>query len=464
MYCRLKSPSPPVGAQAGMLAMRPVPYPVPTAASYYDYPLSMAAVYRSVPFPLTQFNPALLFNQGTPQGEAATSVDSVLPTVSNTSVVAGASTATGQVSGHHNLVGFAPQTGIKNEPLPSSEITPSATEFDPYNPGLVSPTVSKNLEAALTVEKSKDMSLKTEIKGTPEMQQYRRVPPLRLIHLGRGELLNQCRDQSVSLSSYTITEDEYDKMDEDTHSQRKVPTRENVSPPKPVTSAFQSTFQHCAPRPAAVQNPFQTHVPPAQVDSQLNQLHANLNQSIKKSNEGWIGNAALSHSYTSEAPQQEPMSVCQVDNQNLTGSSYEESCVDVREKLLPNLYNNAFYSGYTPSGSIFYSSPSARLPSATTQTIAPTRTTNVLSDPPTAASLSSSSSTSSPPPSSSPFPSTTTTASTSVSSSASIATALVNPMTLLAETEECGDDGFPMADDTDESEFSALDLVMLNDH
>lgn len=441
--------------------MRTVPYTVPPTASYYDYPLSMAAMYRGVHFPLAQFNPTLLFNQGTRQEEGATSVDSILPTVSSTSVAAGASTVAGQAAAHYNPVSCAPQAGVKNEQLTSSEATPSATEFDPYNLGLMSPTVSKSLEAELSVEKSKHVTLKTESEGAAEAQgtQYLGLP---LIHLSREELLSQSRGRGVNLRSYSITEGEYDKMEEDTLPQRKMPTRENVSPLKSVTgSAFQSTsaLQYPATRPAAPQNPFQTQASPAQVDSQPRLPHTDLSQNMKKRNEGWIGNTALSHSYTSELPQQEPPSVCQVDNQTVAGPSSEESCADVREKLLPSLYNNAFYSGYTPSGSVFYASPSDKFPAVTTQTIA---TTKVLANSTTTASLSSSSSTSSSPPSSSPFPSTTAT--TSVSSNASIATALVNPMTLLAETEECDDDGFPIVDDTDESEFSALDLVMLSDH
>lgn len=443
--------------------MRTVPYTVPPSASYYDYPISMAAMYRG--FPLAQFNPALLFSQGTRQGEATTSVDSLLPTVSSTSVAACASSVAGQAAPHYNnLASGAPQAGVKNELLTNSDPAPSATEFDPYNLGLVSPTVSKNLEADLSVEKSKPVALKAETGAATEAQggQHHGLPALRLIHLSRGELLSQSRGRGINLRSYSITEDEYDKMEEDPLSQKKMPARENMSPLKPIPgSAFQPTsaLHYPALRPAVPQNLFQPQAPPAQVDSQPSLPHADLSQTMKKRNEGWIGSTALSHSYTSELPQQGPPSVCQVDNQTVPASSYEESGVDVKEKLLPSLYNNAFYSGYTPSGSILYPPLSDKFPAVTTQTIA---TTSVLANPTTTASLSSSSSTSSSPPSSSPF--TSTTAATSVSANASIATALVNPMTLLAETEECDDDGFPIVDDTDESEFSALDLAMLSDH
>lgn len=450
-----------------MLAMRAVPYPLTPGASYYDYPLSMAAMYRGVPFQLPQFSPALLLNQGTRQPETGTSVDSLLPTVSNASVGAAASTGPEQGTAHQSPVTSAPQTAIKNELLLSSAITPGATEFEPYNLGLVSPPGSKSLDPALFLEKPKDTKLKTEGEVVPETEenQPRGLPPLHLIHLRRGQLLNQYRGEGVNLRSYTITEEEYAKMEGDTLSQKKMPTTENASSQtKPVTcSAFQSASQYSGPGPAVAENPFQALALPAHVDNQLCQPHSAFSQNMKKLNEAWLSNATSSHSYTSELPHQGAPIVCQGDTQTLAGPSFRESCSDVREKLLPSLYNNAFFSGYTPSGSIFYASPCDRLPSATTQTLANINSsTRVVPNSTTTASLSSASSVSSSPPASSPFPSTTTSA--AVSSSASISTALVNPMTLLAETEECDDDGFPIVDDTDESEFSALDLAMLGDH
>lgn len=451
--------------------MRGLPYPVNPGPSYYDYPLSMATMYRGVPFPLSQFSPSILLNQGTRQGEAVTSHSSVLPTVSNTSLGAASSAVTGQGAAQPSAVRSAIQTGIKNELLPNSEATPSAGEFDPYNLDLVSPTVSRNLDAALSAAKSKDAALKTEIEDASEVEENNcnGIPSLRLIHLSRGDLLNKPRSRGVNLCSYTISEEEYDKMEEDVYPQRKMPGREHFLPSqKPATfSTFQPRYfnsQYSVPRPTVAQNILQAQVLPAQVDSQQAQPHTDINQSMKKRNEGWIGNAPLNHSYTSELPQQRvPASLCQVDSQSLAGPSFRESCTDVREKLLPSLYNNAFFSSYTPSGNVFYDLPCDRLPAATTQTFAPSSlTTRVLTSPTTTTSLPSSASTPSSPLSTSPFPSATT--STSVTSNASISTALVNPMTLLAETEECDGDGFPMVDDTDESEFSALDLAMLSDN
>ncbi|MPC46766.1 Homeobox protein DLL [Portunus trituberculatus] len=212
---------------------------------------------------------------------------------------------------------------------------------------------------------------------------------------------------------------------------------------------------------AAGHHPLDTQLSFTQADSQANQQLAEL--SMKKRNEVWITNAALNHSYFPELPQTWASGVCQAGSQVLGGPSYRESCIDVREKLVPNLHSKAFQSAYIPSGTFIYSSPRDKIPASQTSPVldTPTTSTKSKSNPTTTTSFSSPSSVRSSPCPTPPFPSTTSTPNTS---NTPVSTTLINPLTLLAETEECDTDGFPAVDDTDESELSALDLVMLNDH
>ena len=377
-YSRLKSPPPSLGSQSGLMTMRAVPYPV-ASPSYYNYPISMAAMYSGVPFPMPQISPAVLLTQSTRQVPSVTSVD---PTsvAGVSSVVTAAPSVSDFVTTHHNSGSYVAPQGHTNYIIQSPRMMSNTQRFDPYGVGLMAPTVAKSPESIALVVKT-ESTVKAE---------------------------NNCIMEAGTV----------------------------------------------------IQNPDVTQGSSNQVDTQLNQPLMESNQNMKKRNEVWISNAALNNAYASEPPQHWTSSLCQTGNQVPAGPSYRESYLDVKEKLLPGLYGKTFQPGYVPSGTFIYdASPRDKLyvgqasaGSATTNT-----TTKVVTNT-TTTSFSSPSSVSSSPSPCSPFSST---ASTSVTSNTTVSTTLINPLTLLAETEECDTDGLPAVDDTDESELSALDLVML---
>lgn len=260
-----------------------------------------------------------------------------------------------------------------------------------------------------------------------------------------GEV-NRCKNENSGLSgvnvrSYTISNVEYEALQDSigagpstslsamrekttTHSQTPTPTHCGITH---AGSHFMSNQQSPA-EPGAQSSVFSR---PGQASDHTNQQYPQPDQDFKKDDDLDITNP-LGYAYVLRQSQYDPSLYEENDNYIFNSSPYHsgasQSC-SKEDKIYSDVYNSYLQHHIN---SAYDNNPMNHLqlsPSCLSD-----KTTSTLT-------------------------STTTTTNSS--------TMLVNPMTLLAQTEECDEDGFPIDDcddqERDPAEFSSLDLSVLQD-